>query len=103
ARHRDHAVTAGDEDRIGAIGGVDDHRIRRTITGTVDAQVEIDLGDVGPGQVVDRDGIDATQRIELDVLDIIEIHGDVGDVAREQNAAAVGRDVNLLVDVRAIE
>src|SRR6478735_650193 len=103
ARHRDHAVDAGDEDRIGTIGGVDDHRIRRTITGAVDTQVEIDLGDVGPGQVVDRDGIDATQRVELDVLNVVEVHGDGGDVAREPYAAAIGRDVDLLVDLRAVE
>ena len=36
-------------------------------------------------------------------LDAVEVHGDAGDVAREPHAAAIGRDVDLLVDVRAVE
>ena len=41
--------------------------------------------------------------VEVDVLDAVEVHGDVGDVAGEPHAAAVGRDVDLLVDVGAVE
>ena len=40
-------------------------------------QVEVDLGDVGAGQVVDRDGVGAAQGVEVDVLDAVEVHGDV--------------------------
>ena len=36
-------------------------------------------------------------------LDVVEVHGDVGDVAGEPHAAAVGRDVDLLGDVGAVE
>ena len=32
-----------------------------------------------------------------------EIHGDVGDVAGELHTAVVGRDIDVLVDVRAVE
>ena len=59
--------------------------------------------DVGAGQVVDRDVVGAAQGVELDLLDAVEIHGDVGDVAGEAHAPAVGRDVDLLVDVGAVE
>ena len=41
--------------------------------------------------------------VKLMCLDAVEIHRDVGDVAREPRAGAVGRDVDLLVDVGAVE
>ena len=66
-------------------------------------QVEVDLGDVGAGQVVDGDGVGAAQGVEVDLLDAVEVHGDVADVAEEPNPAAVGRDVDVLVDVGAVE
>ena len=34
-------------------------------------------------EVVDRDGVGAAQRVEVEGLDIVEIHGDVADVAGE--------------------
>ena len=37
------------------------------------------------------------------MLDVVEVHGDVGDVAEEQHAPAVGRDVDVLADVGAEE
>jgi len=37
------------------------------------------------------------------VLDAVEVHGDVADVAGEPRAAAVGRDVDVLGDVGAVE
>ena len=36
-------------------------------------------------------------------LDVVEVHRDVADVAGEAHALAVGRDVEVLVDVRAVE
>src|SRR5262249_34686904 len=67
------------------------------------AQVDRDLVHVGSGQIVDGDGVGATSGVDLDVLDAVEVHGDVADVAGEPRAAAVGRDVDLLVDVGAVE
>ena len=37
------------------------------------------------------------------MLDAVEVHGDVADVAGEPRPAAVGRDVDVLVDVGAVE
>ena len=45
------------------------------------AEVDVDLVDVGPGQVVDRDGVRAAQGVDVDGLDVVEVHRDVGDVA----------------------
>ena len=36
-------------------------------------------------------------------LDVVEVHRDVGDVAGEERAPAVGRDVDVLGDVGAVE
>ena len=41
--------------------------------------------------------------VEVDRLDVVEVHGHVGDVAGEEGAPAVGRDVDLLGDVGAVE
>ena len=65
---------------------IDGHGVRRAVTGGAaerPRQVDRNLGHVGSGQIIDRDGVGTTQRIEMDVLDTVEIHGDVGDVAGE--------------------
>ena len=36
-------------------------------------------------------------------LDVVEVHGDVADVAGQPRPAAIGRDVDVLVDVGAVE
>ena len=66
-------------------------------------QVDRDLLHVGPGEVVDRDGVGAAERGKLDVLDAVEVHGDVADVAEQPHPRAVGRDVDVLVRVGAVE
>src|SRR5439155_26454710 len=53
-------------------------------------QVDGDLLRVGSAQVVDHDVVGATQCIEPDLLDIIEVHGDACDIAEEAHASAVG-------------
>ena len=39
--------------------------------------------DVGAGQVVDGDGVGAAEGVEVDLLDAVEVHDDVADVAGE--------------------
>ena len=43
------------------------------------------------------------RRCELDLLDAVEVHGDVADVAEQARALAVGGDVDVFVDVGAVE
>src|SRR5262249_27713834 len=66
-------------------------------------QVDGDLRHAGTGKIVERDVVGTPQGVELDVLDAVEIHGDGADVAGEPHAAAVGRDVDFLVNVGAVE
>ena len=66
-------------------------------------QVGVDLGHVGPGKVVDDDRVGATEGVEVDGFDVVEVHRDVGDVAEEPHPPAVGGDVDVLGDVGAVE
>src|SRR5262249_20211143 len=95
ARNRDHAIVVLDRDHVVAGGGVDDDRVRRSVATSAaqrSGEVDVDVLHAGSGQVVDRDGVGAAQRVEVDVLDAVEVHGDAGDIAREPHPAAVCRD-----------
>ena len=59
--------------------------------------------DVRAAEVADRDVVGAAEGAEFDALDIVQVHGDVRDIAGEQRAPAVGDDVDVLGDVRAEE
>src|SRR6266516_1278778 len=54
-------------------------------------------------QVVDGDNVGAAEGVEVDALDAGGVHRDAGDVAREPEAGAVRRQVDLLGDVGAVE
>ena len=60
-------------------------------------QVDVDLDDVGAGQVVDGGRVGAAERVEVDRLDVVEVHDDVAEVAGEAHALAVGRGLEDLV------
>src|SRR6185295_18853202 len=97
---------AGQLDVVGGGAAVDDDRVRLTVAGgaaQAAGQIEVDLGDVSAAHVVDGDRVGATQGVELDDLDVVQVHVDVGDVAEEAGAAAIGRDIDALVDVGAVE
>ena len=87
-------------------GAVDGHAIGRAVADAAAGrrcEVDRDLRDAGAGEVADRDVVGAAEGDEVDVLDAVEIHGDVADVAGELHPAVVGRDVDVLVDVGAVE
>ena len=67
------------------------------------AEVDLDLRDVRAGQVADGDVVGATERVEVDALDVVQVHRDRRHVAEEAHAPAVGEDVDVLGDVRAVE
>ena len=102
----DRRAAAGDADAVVAGRAVDDHGVRRAVAlpaARRRRQVDGDLLHVGSGEVVDRDGVGAAQGSELDVLDAVEVHGDVADVAEQPHPLAIGRDVDVLGDVGAVE
>ncbi len=66
-------------------------------------EVDVELLDVGSGQVVDGDDVGAAESVEVDPLDAVGVHGDVRDVAVEPEPVSVRRQVDLLGDVGAVE
>ena len=66
--HRDDAVVAGDRDHVVAAGAVDDDGVRLAVAVPLPGagEVEVDLVDVGAGQVVDGDGVGAAEGVEVD-------------------------------------
>ena len=56
-----------------------------------------------PDMSLTDDVVGAAEGVEVDGLDVVEVHDDVGDVAGEQRAPAVRRDVDVLGDDGAVE
>ena len=86
---------ANDVDDVVAVRAVDGHDVGRGVAGRAAdraGEVDVDLLDVGPGEVVDDDGVGAAERVEIDRLDVVEVHDDVAEIAGEQHAPAIGRD-----------
>ena len=69
----------------------------------IPAEVDVDLVGIGPGEIVDRDGVGTAQSTDIDRFNVVEIHRHDADIAGHADAAAIGRDVDLLVDVGAVE
>src|SRR5262249_56277627 len=87
-------------------GAVDGHGVRLAVAHSAAGrrcEVDGDLRHVGSGEVVDGDAVGTAQGVNLDVLDTVEIHGDVADVAGESHPLAIGGDVHLLAHVGAVE
>jgi hypothetical protein len=59
--------------------------------------------EIGPGEIIDDDIVGAAEGIEVDPLDAIKVHGDVADVAEQPHPLAVGRNVDALIGVGAVE
>ena len=53
-------------------------------------------GHIRPTEIPDHDVVGAVERAEVDVLDIVEVHRDVGDVAEEPHPPAVCRNIDVL-------
>src|SRR5262249_31846932 len=97
------ARVAGDHDHVVAGGTVDDDGVGLAVAAGRARQVEVDPRHAGAGQVVDGDRVGATEGGDVHLLDAVGVHDHVGDVAGEAQPGAVGRQVDLLVDVGAVE
>ena len=73
AGDRDRAAVPDDGDlRVVAVGAVDGHRVGLRVAGAAGRrQVDLDGLHVGAGEVVDREGVGAAERVELDRLDVV--------------------------------
>src|SRR5262249_23547666 len=98
-------VTRGQElDVVVALCAVDDDRVGLAVVaagGVV--EIQVDRGKAAAGQAVHDDGVGATQGVDIDHLEVVEVHRDAVDVAGKPDQAAVGRDTEVFRGVRAIE
>ena len=101
----DHAARArADVDVIGVLGALRDDGVGRSVAVAVEG-VEVDVGggEVGTPEVADGDGVGAAEGADVRALDAVEVHRDARDVAGQAHARAVGRDVDLLAGIGAVE
>src|SRR5205823_4892751 len=97
---QDINVAGGADDRngIAAGGAVDDDGVGRAVASAAAGrgrEVDVHLGDAGAGEVVDGDRVGAAEGDDVDLLDAVDIHGHVADVAEQPQPAAVGRQVHV--------
>ena len=100
------AGVAGDRNGVVAGGAVDDDGVGLAVADAAAGrarEVEVHVGDAGAGQVVDGDGVGAAEGDDVDLLDAVDVHGHVAHVAEQPQPAAVGRQVDVLADVGAVE
>ena len=69
---------AGDGHDVVAVGGVDDHVVGRGVVAAAGrGEVRRHVDEVGAGQVVDGEVVGAAERVDVDRLDVVEVHDDV--------------------------
>ena len=66
-------------------------------------EVGHDLGHIRAAQVVDDQVVGAAKGVEVDRLDVVEVHHDVAEVASEQDPLAVRSRLEVLGAVAAVE
>ena len=93
----DRAIDIADIDRVAVGLAVDRHAVVHRAVGA--AKIDHNPATVGAADVVDRDVVRAAGHPEDDPLDAVEVHRDVVDVTGEEHPVAIGRDVDILVDV----
>ena len=102
--HRGARANARDDHDVVAVRGVGDDVVGcAVVAATVGVEVAHDARHVGAGQVVDHEGVSAAECPDGDRLDVVEVHRDRRDVAREPYAAAVRGRLQPLADVAAVE
>src|SRR6266508_788731 len=60
-------------------------------------EIDCDERDIGPAEIVDHDVVRTAKGVEVDPLDVVAIHGDILDVAKEGDPRTVGRNSDVLV------
>src|SRR3954447_21242039 len=95
--NRDHVPGSRHFDVVRAGGAVNRNAVHLTIGGGAAgraSEIERDLCYPGPREVVDDNIVGASQGVEVNMLDPVEVHRDVADVAEEPYPTAISRDVD---------
>src|SRR5215813_5078551 len=106
AARLDLAGVAADVDRVVAVGAVDDHAVRGTVTCCAaegSREVDVHVAHTGASQVADGDDVRAAECVEVHALDVVRVHGDRRDVTEEPEPVPVGGQVDVLRGTCAVE
>src|SRR4029453_12773590 len=104
--HVHNLCVPADVDRVDAVGAVDDDPVGQAVArGAAESagEVDVDSVDVGSGQVVDGDEIGAAEGVDVDPLDARGVHRDGAEVAEQLEPVPVGRQLDALGEVGAVE
>src|SRR5262249_62093632 len=103
-RHPEAGGAGSDGHDVVAGSAVHDHGVRLAVAPVRGAfQVDVHLEDISAGQIVHGDRVGPAQGVQVNALDVVEVHDDVTEVAGELHALAVGRDIKDLADPVAVE
>src|SRR5687768_9243151 len=104
AQHRGPGRVADGQDDVVVVRAHDDDVVRlRVARPAGGGKVEVRLDEVRPAEVVDHDRVGAAQGVEVDRLDLVQVHRHVGNVAEEPHPVPDGGDADVLADVGAVE
>src|SRR5882724_2744458 len=104
----DHKGTVLDRQRddIAAAGAVDHDGVVLAVAGGAadgSGEVDVDLLDGASRHVIDRDGVGAAERVEVEGFDTGRVHGDGRDIAEQCGMPVIRRDGDVLTDVGPVE
>ena len=83
------SVRSRDDDGVVAVRALDSDGVDGSVAGAARRgafEVAVECREVGAGHVVNPHVVDAGERGEVDLLDVVEVHDDVAEVAEEPNA-----------------
>src|SRR4029450_12948723 len=92
-----------DVDDVAEVGAVYHDHISGRVAGAGQAEVDGDVDEIRPAQVVDREQVSAASQVDVRCFHAVQVHDDGRDVARQSHATGVGEHVDLLGDVAAVE
>ena len=86
---------------VAVVGAVDEHGVDRAVGGP--PRLGVDGLRRRSVEIAHGDRVGAAEGADVDGLDAVGVLGDVGDVAVRCSAVAVGREIDVLADVGAVE
>ena len=95
---RDRTSRPQHVDDVVAVRAVDGDGVRRGVAGCAadrPGEIDVDFASRRSPQVVDGHRVDAAERIDVEGLDVVDVHDDVAEIAGEQRAPAVGRECEI--------
>src|SRR6185436_534474 len=95
-----------DIDRVSDPGAVHGDLVSDAITGGAangGGEVDGDGGEIGASEIINRAQVGPADGVEGEVLEVVQIEGDRGDVAGEAHAGTIGHELECFGNVGSVE